>query len=183
MLEVARAWQEMGYQPAHSVLFAAWGAQESGEVGSQYYVDYPLFPLEKTLAMIQVDAVGGGTGYYLEGLGAVEQDGLLLSRVAIQDELTGVRISLVISSSEEIRRISRLPPEWIEWPSRESEYQSDQIPFFKQGVPSLLLRWRKASENNLPEEFMDELLIERLDATGRTVMVLIMSLAHQCRGI
>jgi hypothetical protein len=41
LLEVARAWQEAGYQPAHSVLFAAWGAQEAGEVGSRYYIEHP----------------------------------------------------------------------------------------------------------------------------------------------
>ncbi|MGB2897232.1 MAG: M28 family peptidase [Anaerolineales bacterium] len=178
LLEVARVWQETGYQPVHSVLFAAWGAQESGEVGSRYYIDHPLFPLDKTRAMIQLDAIGGGTGYYLEAMGTVDQDGLLLSRVAIQDELAEVRLSLVMESAAEVKRLSRLPPEWIEWPSREDAFQSDQIPFMEQGVPSLLLRWRKADETNSPGDFMDEVLLERLGAAGRTVILLTMSLAR-----
>ena len=178
LLEVARAWQEAGYQPAHSVLFAAWGAQEAGEVGSCYYIDHPLFPLEKTLAVIQLDAVGAGTGYYLEAMGTVDQDGLLLSRVAIQDDLAEVRLSLVMKSADEVKRLSRLPPEWIAWPSREDAFQSDQIPFMEQGVPSLLLRWRGAKETNLPMDLMEEVLLERLGATGRTVILLAMSLAR-----
>jgi uncharacterized protein len=178
LLEVARAWQDAGYQPAHSVLFAAWGAQEAGEVGSRYYIDHPLFPLDKTLAVIQLDAVGGGTGYYLEAMGTVDQDGLLLSRVAIQDELADVRLSLVMKSAAEVSHLSRLPPEWIEWPSREDAFQSDQIPFMEQGVPSLLLRWRKADETNSSGELMDEVLLERLGAAGRTVILLAMSLAR-----
>lgn len=178
LLEVARAWQDAGYQPAHSVLFAAWGAQEAGEVGSRYYVNHPLFPLEKTLAMIQLDAVGAGTGYYLEAMGTVDQDGLLLSHVAIQDDLADVRLSLVMKSATEAKRLSRLPMEWVTWPSREDAFQSDQIPFMEQGVPSLLLRWRRANETNLPADLMDEVLLERLGATGRTVILLAMSLAH-----
>jgi Zn-dependent M28 family amino/carboxypeptidase len=160
------------------VLFAAWGAQEAGEVGSRYYIDHPLFPLEKTLAVIQLDAVGAGTGYYLEAMGTVDQDGLLLSRVAIQDDLAEVRLSLEMKSAAEVNRLSRLPPQWIEWPSRENAFQSDQIPFMEQGVPSLLLRWRGAKETNLPADLMEELLLERLGATGRTVILLATSLAR-----
>ncbi|HUS85345.1 MAG TPA: M28 family peptidase, partial [Anaerolineales bacterium] len=178
LLEIARAWQETGYQPAHSVLFAAWGAQEAGEVGSRYYIDHPLFPLDKTLAVIQLDAVGGGMGYYLEALGTVDQDGLLLSRVAILEELAEGRLSLVMKSAAEVSRLSRLPPQWIAWPSREDAFQSDQIPFMERGVPSLLLRWRKANETNLPVDLMDEVLLERLGAAGRTVILLTMSLVH-----
>jgi hypothetical protein len=178
LLEVARAWQEAGYQPAHSVLFAAWGAQEAGEVGSRYYIDHPLFPLERTLAVIQLDAVGAGTGYYLEAMGTVDQDGLLLSRVAIQDDLADVRLSLEMKSAAEVISLSRLPPEWIAWPSREDAFQSDQIPFMEQGVPSLLLRWRGAKETNVPVDLMEQVLLERLGATGRTVILLAMSLAR-----
>ena len=38
LLEMARLWQETGYRPQRSVLFAAWGAQEPGEMGAKYYM-------------------------------------------------------------------------------------------------------------------------------------------------
>ncbi|MGD8626404.1 MAG: M20/M25/M40 family metallo-hydrolase, partial [Anaerolineae bacterium] len=69
LLEMARLWSETGYRPKRSILFAAWGAQELGELGSSYYVEHPAFPLAQTSAMLQLDAVGGGGGYYLEAQG------------------------------------------------------------------------------------------------------------------
>jgi hypothetical protein len=48
----------------------------------------------------------------------------------------------------------------------------------EQGALSLLLRWRRANETNLPADLMDEVLLERLGATGRTVILLTMSLAR-----
>ncbi len=98
--------------------------------------------------------------------------------MAIQDDLAEVRLSLEMKPAAEVKRLSRLPPEWIAWPSREDAFQSDQIPFMEQGVPSLLLRWRGAKETNLPVDLMEEMLLERLGATGRTVILLAMSLAR-----
>ncbi len=62
LLEVARVWQEAGYQPEHSVLFAAWGAQEAGEVGSRYYINHPLFPLEKNTGCDSIRCCWRGHG-------------------------------------------------------------------------------------------------------------------------
>ncbi len=42
----------------------------------------------------------------------------------------------------------------------------------------MLLRWRGAKETNLPVDLMDEVFLERLGATGRTVILLAMSLAR-----
>ncbi|HSR32579.1 MAG TPA: M28 family peptidase, partial [Anaerolineae bacterium] len=75
LLEIARLWQAAGYRPGRSVLFAAWGAQELGELGSRYYVEHPLLPLGDTVAMLQLDTVGGGEGYYLEAQGGGAREG------------------------------------------------------------------------------------------------------------
>jgi len=41
-----------------TVLFIAFGAEELGTLGSGYYVDNPVFPIEKTVAMINLDMIG-----------------------------------------------------------------------------------------------------------------------------
>jgi len=63
MLEIARVMGPMGLsvRPKRTMLFAAWTAEEEGLIGSYYYVDNPKFPLEKTVAVIQMDMVGVGT--------------------------------------------------------------------------------------------------------------------------
>jgi Zn-dependent M28 family amino/carboxypeptidase len=65
MLELARAY---GKAPPteRSVLFLAVTAEEKGLLGSEYYASNPLYPLGKTVAMINMDAlaVGGPTRDY-----------------------------------------------------------------------------------------------------------------------
>ncbi|HMJ09277.1 MAG TPA: M20/M25/M40 family metallo-hydrolase, partial [Pyrinomonadaceae bacterium] len=41
-----------------TIVFMAFSGEEEGLIGSQYYVNHPLFPLEKTVAMINLDMVG-----------------------------------------------------------------------------------------------------------------------------
>jgi Zn-dependent M28 family amino/carboxypeptidase len=155
LLEIARLWHEKGYPPQRSVLFAAWGAQESGEAGSRYYVENPPFSLEKTVAALELDTVGGGDGYYLEARGGQERDGLLLfSVMGVEDWVDG-RLAL------------RGPSE-----------RSDRVPFGQAGLPTLLLTWREASEENWPVEMADEVQPYRLGVSGRTVTLALMTLAR-----
>jgi len=43
-----------------SVMFLCFGAEEQGVIGSQYYLEHPFFPVEKTPAFINMDGVGCG---------------------------------------------------------------------------------------------------------------------------
>ena len=47
-----------GAENHRQVLFIAFTAEERGLLGSEHYVNYPRFPLEKTVAMINLDMVG-----------------------------------------------------------------------------------------------------------------------------
>ena len=41
-----------------TLIFIAFSGEEEGLIGSKYYVNNPVFPLEKTVAMINLDMVG-----------------------------------------------------------------------------------------------------------------------------
>ena len=60
LLELAQLFTEWGAPPARTVLFAAWNAEELGLIGSMYYVIEPTHPIEDTVAVINLDMVGGG---------------------------------------------------------------------------------------------------------------------------
>jgi len=60
LLEIARMWQAQGVRPSRTVVFAAWDGEEQIVRGSSYYVSDPIFPLEKTAAYFNLDAVGVG---------------------------------------------------------------------------------------------------------------------------
>jgi Zn-dependent M28 family amino/carboxypeptidase len=55
MLEIAKAFKKLKVQPERSVLFFAPAAEESGLLGSSYYVKHPIFDLKKTVADINND--------------------------------------------------------------------------------------------------------------------------------
>ena len=60
IMGIAEAMAGCPVQPRRSVMFLCFGAEEQGVVGSQYYCDHPVVPLEKTIGFINMDGVGCG---------------------------------------------------------------------------------------------------------------------------
>ncbi len=60
MLGVAEAMSKCEVKPRRSVVFLFFGAEEQGVAGSEYYVNHPSYPLEKTAAFINLEAAGDG---------------------------------------------------------------------------------------------------------------------------
>lgn len=61
VLSVAKAVQEAaeaGHGPRRSVVFLWVTGEEKGLLGSQYYSDHPIYPIEQTVANINVDMIG-----------------------------------------------------------------------------------------------------------------------------
>jgi len=57
-MEVAEAFMSMEKKPKRSIVFLWVTGEEIGHLGSLYYCDHPIFPLEKTVAAINLDMVG-----------------------------------------------------------------------------------------------------------------------------
>jgi Zn-dependent M28 family amino/carboxypeptidase len=58
VVELARVLASSVKKPRRTIVFAAFGAEERGLLGSQYYVEKPPRSLEKTRAMINLDMIG-----------------------------------------------------------------------------------------------------------------------------
>lgn len=58
LLEIAEKVAANKHKLKRSVLFIAFGAEEQGLLGSQYFVDHPLVPLSQIKLMINMDMVG-----------------------------------------------------------------------------------------------------------------------------
>ena len=57
VIELGGAFTKLNPTPKRSVLFMATTAEEAGLLGAKYYTQHPLYPLEKTLADINIDGV------------------------------------------------------------------------------------------------------------------------------
>lgn len=60
LLELARYYQKAENQLPYTLVFMLFGAEEAGLIGSKYYTDHPLFPLEDIEFLVNLDLVGTG---------------------------------------------------------------------------------------------------------------------------
>ncbi|HET9532492.1 MAG TPA: M20/M25/M40 family metallo-hydrolase [Blastocatellia bacterium] len=118
LIEIARAFKSLPRPPRRSILFLAVTAEEKGLIGSKYYAENPIYPLEKTVAAINMDAMnvnGRTSDITVIGLGNSTLDDVLSAAAKAQN------------------RTLRPDPE----PEKGYYYRSDHFNFAKQGVPAL----------------------------------------------
>jgi hypothetical protein len=82
VIELAREFAK-NKKNKRTLIFIAFAGEEEGLIGSKFYVNNPVFPLEKTVAMINMDMIGrlkdqkltiGGIGTASEWKGLVEKN-------------------------------------------------------------------------------------------------------------
>ena len=118
LIEIARAFKSLPRPPRRSVLFLAVTAEEKGLIGSKYYAENPIYPVDKTVAAINMDAlnVNGRTNdITVIGLGNSTLDDVLRAAAATQ------------------RRVLKADPE----PEKGFYFRSDHFNFAKEGIPAL----------------------------------------------
>lgn len=118
LLELARAFSGVKPAPKRSILFLAVTAEEKGLLGAKYYAAHPLYPLERTLADINMDVInlwGRTKDVVSVGMGNSTLDDLLVEAAKRQGRI-------VTPDAE---------------PEKGLFYRSDHFEFAKQGVPAL----------------------------------------------
>ena len=119
IMAVAEAFSNLSEGSKRSILFLAVTAEEQGLLGATYYSINPLIPLEKTVAVMNIDAMGNNYGktkdLIVVGKGNSELD-LVLEYAAAQEG------KYLIPDAE---------------PEKGFYYRSDHFAFAKQGVPAL----------------------------------------------
>jgi aminopeptidase YwaD len=60
LLELAAWYAQPANQPRYSIAFMAFGAEEAGLVGSEYYTRHPVFPLSSIRFLLNLDLLGAG---------------------------------------------------------------------------------------------------------------------------
>ena len=117
LLEMARAYKALSRPPRRTLLFLSVTAEEQGLLGSQYYVEHPLYPLARTALDINMDGmnVNGRTKDIVQiGRGASTLD------------------DIVQAAATEQGRTVKFDPE----PEKGFYYRSDHFEFAKSGIPA-----------------------------------------------
>lgn len=121
ILSLAQAWSTLQPAPARSVLFLAVTAEESGLIGSEHYAGTPLAPLEKTAAVINLDA--------LNPLGRAED------LEVVGHGASGLEELLAEAARGQGRTVT---PD--QRPEAGFFYRSDHFHFARRGVPALYIK-------------------------------------------
>ena len=90
ILEIAEAFAHQEQPPERSVVFVAVTLEESGLLGSKYYVAHPTFPLDKIAGVVNLDAmsVGGRSrDMVVTGFGNSELEDMLKVHADQQDRV------------------------------------------------------------------------------------------------
>jgi Zn-dependent M28 family amino/carboxypeptidase len=120
VIELAAAFMKINPPPKRSVLFMATTAEEAGLLGAKFYAEHPLYPLEKTLADINLDGMNvWGKARDIEdlSLGFSTLDDLLAAAAKQQGR------SAIPDSRSDKGKI----------------YRADNFEFSKAGLPSLYI--------------------------------------------
>jgi Zn-dependent M28 family amino/carboxypeptidase len=118
LLELAKAFSKLDPRPKRSILFLAVTAEEQGLLGAKYYAANPLYPLERTVANINMDGLntwGRTSDIVVIGLGNSTLDDVLAEAARAQGR--------VLKPDAE--------------PEKGFYYRSDHFEFAKLGVPAL----------------------------------------------
>ena len=139
LIEIAKAFTSLPVKPERSITIIAVTAEEQGLLGSKYYAANPVIPANKTVANINMDALGvngRSSDVSVYGLGQSELD----------DYLT-------VAAKKQGRTIAGDPR-----PAAGIYYRSDHFAFANIGIPALY-----AKSGKTPVDEATRLLREQLD--------------------
>ena len=129
-LALAKAFAQLDIKPQRSVSFLFVTAEEQGLLGSLYYAEHPIIPINKTVANINMDAMsvlGRTKDVAVIGMGKSELENYLTKAAMRQNRV-------IVQESR---------------PEAGSYFRSDHFSFAKQGVPAL---YAKGGSEPIDEE-------------------------------
>ena len=151
MMEMARVFSA-AVKPRSPVLFAAWSGEEEGLFGSYAYVDSPFFPLEGTVAYLNLDMVGYGQQLLCEVSEAHRE---LRAAVTESAEQLGISLNLQGFSGS-----------------------SDQVPFEKKKIQNLMFIYWPDDVYHTPADTSDHVSRRNLLETARLTALITLKLAE-----
>jgi Zn-dependent M28 family amino/carboxypeptidase len=165
LMSIAKAFQKAyndGYKPKRSVLFLAVSGEEKGLFGSKYYTDNPIFPLENTIANLNIDMVGrvdtvhDNINYiYLIGSDRISKDLHYLSEQVNKDHI-GFDLDYTFNSESDPNHFY---------------YRSDHYNFAKNGIPVIFYFSGIHKDYHKPTDDVEKINFEKLEKTAQYVFL------------
>jgi len=178
LLEIAEAFMQMKKKPKRSIVFAWVTAEEKGLIGSDYYSQNPVVPLEKTLANINLDMVGRSAEKEPAG------------NAQINKSLAGPNGIYIVSAkqSSDLMRISDkyceelglVPSDKL---TKAFLTRSDYFHFFKNGIPILGLSTGLHEDYHKASDELDKIDYHKMKRVAQYCFLVANEVANQKKRI
>ena len=177
VLELAEAYVKNGIRPKRSILFMTVTGEEKGLLGSGYYTDHPIFPLEKTTANLNIDMIGRiGYDYmekndsmyvYVIGSDKISKDLDHLLREA-NDQTVRLQLDYTYNDDKDPNRFY---------------YRSDHYNFAKNGIPVTFFFTGTHPDYHQLTDTPDKILYERMAMIARLIYATSWKVANTSDGL
>ena len=174
VLELAQAFSEAaqaGYKPRRSLLFMTVTAEEKGLLGSEYYISNPVFPLEKTVANLNIDMIGR--------LDKEHENNPKYVYVIGSDKLSS---ELHTINEEANQKYTQLDLDYKfndENDPNRFYYRSDHYNFAKNGIPVAFYFNGVHEDYHQPGDEVDKILFDKMETITRLVFHTAWELANR----
>lgn len=172
-LEIAQAFvkaKEAGKGPRRSVLVMTVSGEEKGLLGSEYYANNPVYPLENTVCDLNIDMVGRKDAehedenyIYLIGSDKLSTDLHRISEEA-NDEFTNLALDYTFNDPDDPNRYY---------------YRSDHYNFAKNDIPVIFYFSGVHEDYHKPTDTVEKILFDKTAVVAKLVFHTAWKLANQ----
>ncbi len=174
VLEIAEALsiaKNNGEGPRRSVLCLLVTGEEKGLLGSQYYSENPVFPLDKTIADVNIDMVGRTDKTYEDQpnyIYVIGSDRLSSDLHEMNERINQDYSQLILDYKyNDVKDPNRY------------YFRSDHYNFAKNGIPSIFFFSGVHEDYHRITDTVDKIMFPKMEKLGRHVFHLVWELANQ----
>ncbi|MCP5047879.1 MAG: M20/M25/M40 family metallo-hydrolase [bacterium] len=157
VIETARAFMRLKKAPKRTLLFLLFTAEEKGLLGAHYYVRNPLFPLAKTIGLINLDMVGRNDTAQLSVIGKYQFPKFYKMVSDINQKST--QFDLNLSAEEFMKR-------------------SDHFPFLREGIPYIFFSSGTHDQYHRPEDTPRLVNVEKMERVAQLAFLSLWDVAN-----
>ncbi|MFN3403794.1 MAG: M28 family peptidase [Cytophagaceae bacterium] len=174
LIEIAEAFamaRKQGFAPRRTILIMPVTAEEKGLMGSEYYTDYPVFPLKNTVANLNVDMIGrldeaheDNENYvYIIGSNRLSSQ---LHEVSenVNKTYTGLELDYRFNSTDDPNRFY---------------YRSDHYNFAKNRIPVIFYFSGVHKDYHQPTDTVDKILFNKASKITQLIFLTAWELANR----
>ncbi len=160
IVELAEAFASLATPPRRSLVFMTVSGEEKGLLGSEWYAEHPVFPLESTVADLNIDMIGRNWRDTVVAIGRAEST-------------LGETLETVLGRHPELGLTMIDDP----WPEENFYFRSDHYNFARKGVPILFFFTGTHEDYHRPGDEPDRILYEKTSRIGRLIFYLGLEIA------